>query len=225
MKKIIIAAAVVAGAFGANAQGLVNFNNSVSAATHISVNSTPGGAATGQTPAVANNFYYELFASATSSTVGGSSGSIIPPASGVGGPYVTGASGWIDTGLSAVNTASLGKVAGPTAGAFPTASSWAGGQTVNIVVIGWSANIGTTIGALEAFLANPTQLSGTTYIGESAVGSIKLGDGSSIPTSAVLSGTTVPGFTLGVTSVPEPTSIALGVMGGLSLLALRRKKA
>ena len=42
---------------------------------------------------------------------------------------------------------------------------------------------------------------------------------------AAFGGSTIPGFTLGIVNVPEPTTIALGVIGGLSLLGLRRKKA
>jgi len=225
MKKLLVIATVVAGAYGASAQGIVNFNTSTAAAEKISVNSTPGGAATAVTTG-AGNFYYELFYSTTATTATGAG--TIPPATAVSSLtslFVPGSTGWLDTTFTAESSASAGKVSGPTAASI---SALSGGESANFVVIGWSANIGTSISALEAFLANPqSTINNTpTYVGESSVvDNLGTGNGGTLATPTILAPSTIPGFILGEVAVPEPSTIALGVMGAASLLALRRKKA
>jgi len=215
---------VVAGAYGASAQGFVNFNNSVSAATKISVNSTYGGPATGLTPAVANGFYYELFFSKSTATEAGAG--TIPPAVTTGslvGNFVTGDSSWTDGLAQAASSATAGRVLG---GANEVVTGVAGATSANFVLIGWSANIGSTIQALDTYLANPTPLAAPAFFGESQVANLTLGDGAGTSTPNLITSTTIPGFLLGeIQPTPEPTTIALGVMGAASLLALRRKKA
>jgi len=229
MKKTLLIATILAGAYGASAQGLISFNNSSSAGTKISVNSAVGGPATGLTAGVANGYYYELFYSTTSTTVEGASGAVIP-SSVLGSEtseFVVGDSNWTDGQASAASSATPGRVLGSSSQVVTGVGL---GNTANIVVIGWSANIGSTISALEAFLANPsaTEQGTQTFVGESAVGvGVTLGNGGSIGTPAAFGATGVPGFTLGEVPVqsPEPTTIALGVIGAASVLAFRRKKA
>ncbi len=224
MKKALIVATIVAGAYGASAQGLVNFNNSASATTKISVNSAVGGAATGLTAAVAGSYYFALFESTTATTVSGSSAAVLPNSTSAGS-YAFSDSNW-----TYVTTISNLATAGRTAGSASTViNGVGGGSTAQFVVIGWSANIGTTLSSLQSFLAAPALIGGSYGLaGESAVtGALKLGDGALITSPAIFGlAPSTPGFVLGqVNPVPEPSSIALAALGGLSLLGLRRKKA
>jgi len=224
MKKLIVLSGIVASAYGVLAQGTVSFVNTSSPTTKISVNSAPGGPATGLAPAIAGGFYYELFYSASGATaVGGASGALIPGATSLP-EFVTSDSNWADTTLIAPSIATAGRLTGT----LNATVNQINGTSSQSVIIGWSANIGTTVSALEAFLAAPAQfVNGTqTFVGESEVGTIAYGSTSGVPPAGNALSATLPGFVLGeVAATPEPTTIALGVMGGLSLLALRRKKA
>jgi len=98
---------------------------------------------------------------------------------------------------------------------------------VSIQLVGWSVNLG---GTYQEFLANkPTATTG--FWGESAIGRVSLGsatgtatlpaimvDGSSLPAGW----TQIPGFALN--AVPEPSAIALGVLGLGALVLFRRRK-
>jgi len=223
MKKLLVIATVVAGAYGASAQGLISFNNSASALSKISVNSAVGGAATGLATGAAGTYLYELFYAPSSvTTVAGSSAAVIPISAANKGTYAFSDSNWKDGLAGGTSSATPGRVTGSTSQVV-TGVGLAGGG--NFVVIGWSSAIGSTIGSLQALLSGPNTTPGL-YVGESAVAPLTLGDGANVPTPAVLGGSSVPGFTLGlIPTVPEPTTIALGVIGGLSLLGLRRKKA
>jgi len=225
MKKFLTIITVIAGAYGASAQGFVNFNNSVSASTKVSINSVPGGPATGLTPAGAGNFYYELFFSKNSASQAGAG--TIPSATpgSLATSFVTGDANWTDGLAGAASSSTAGRVLG---GANEVVTGVAGASSANFVIIGWSANIGSTVAALEAYLANPTPLASTAYVGESQIANLTLGDGGNTSTPNLMTGTTIPGFVLGAiapVTTPEPTTIALGVMGAASLLALRRKQA
>ena len=221
MKKLLVIATVVAGAYGASAQGLISFNNSSSGLSKISVNSFQGGPATGLATGPAGTFLYELFyAPGNVTTVGGSAAPVIPTISSPG-LYAFEDSNWKDALAGGTSSATPGRVTGSTAQVV-TGVGLAG--NANFVVIGWSAAIGPTIGSLQQYLANP--FFGNVYVGESAVANLTLGDGNAVPTPAVLGGSSIPGFTLGIIQeIPEPTAIALGVFGGLALLGLRRKQA
>jgi len=234
MKKILTLVAAVAGFSAVSyGQGTVLFSTTASAASKTSVNSSVGGTTFALTPTT-STYYYALFASATANTVLGSSAAIV---GGTGASLASGASyvfndaNWtfISYGLSSATGA--GKFAssgtvnsdGSTTISFATAAS-----SINVVAVGWSSNIGSTVQSLESFFAGSGPTSG--FTGESAVASIPAGSvpgsGQASPESLFGIGAgQVGGTKLGEVVVPEPTSIALGVMGGLSLLALRRKKA
>jgi len=225
MKKLLVIATVVAGAYGASAQGLINFNNSVSALSKISVNSTVGGGATGLTGGAAGTYLYELFyAPAAVTTVGGSSAAVIPLGPGAQlGTYAFSDSNWKDGLAGGSSSATAGRVVGNTLQAV-TGVGLAG--NANFVIIGWSSAIGSTIGSLQALLNSGGATAPGLYVGESSVKNLTLGDGAQVGAPAALGGSSIPGFTLGlIPQVPEPTTIALGVIGGISMLALRRKKA
>jgi hypothetical protein len=218
MKKIlVIASSLALAGLSAQAQGLFNFNNSVSATTHMSTNSVAGGAATGQTLG-AGSYYYALFLSSSATTVANvGSGATAPTASAVGA-YVFSDVNWTLAGY-ATNSATLGRVAGNAAGVAP--NGFAGASSAQFVVLGWSANLGSTIAQVQSALTAGT----FGYIGESQVsGATTLGDGGLTPTPSVFSAIG-GGFTLGATpAVPEPGTMALAALGGASLLLFRRKK-
>jgi len=96
------------------------------------------------------------------------------------------------------------------AGSFGVTGT-AAGSTYNIIVFGWSNAYATA--ALAAAAGSP--------VGWSAPFSYTTVSNIGTPTSMPTAGLLPFGV---VTSVPEPTTIALAGLGGLSLLALRRKK-
>ena len=212
-------------------QGLITFSPSTQ---KVSLNSVIGGPVTGVTPAnastTATTYYYALFASASSTTVGGTQTAAIIGYNGtpsaLQSTYAFADNSWelVDTGVDTTAGKFLGNEQNSVG--TTTVPGIAGGSTAQFVVVGWNAALGTGISGLEQSL-----LTGGTsgWIGQTVVsGAITLGYGAGIPTSALFGpgAPVLQSFTLGAFTVPtpEPTSIALGVMGGLSLLALRRKK-
>ena len=80
---------------------------------------------------------------------------------------------WSDTGLEAQSTASAGRLA-PINGNAGAIVPWSPGTTDSIVMVGWSANLGTSWNAVEAELENwaNNQLITIPYLGFSATGYI-----------------------------------------------------
>jgi hypothetical protein len=234
MKKNIAILALFLGAVSYSfAQGTVTFANGTT--TKISQNSAIGGPAT-STISGANAFYFALFYSTSSGTVAGNgTAAEIPTAIGVPGSYAFSDPNWNFSGAYGASAAKAGTFGSTTldSNGFTEVSGLPSGSA-SFVVIGWSANIGSSIANLESFLAPiDTDVQGgipvlSGLVGESNVGG-PLGVGSGTSQPPTLFSATAPdiqGFTLGeYTAVPEPSSIALGVMGAASLLALRRKKA
>jgi hypothetical protein len=246
MKKLtLIAVAATMVSLGAYGQGLINFNNSAGATSHISVNTTTGGAATGQFGAgLANNFYFALFYSTTATTVTGQGAAAFKPILGdnLGSSYVwndtnwhfaggTGAQTYNDNGTVftsngyAVSTASAGRVLAMLGTTEAVAGLSPAGATAQFVVVGWSSNIGTTWGAVQNWLASPVTETGSIYLGESSVGAPNVsGDNNLNAANTILAATVTPAFVLGIANVPEPSTMALAALGGLSLLLFRRRQ-
>jgi hypothetical protein len=230
MKKLILTSAFAFAVTGAAlAQGELNWG-SISFADFTAVTNTTQtspitglgtGAAlvngsSGKTAAAAGAYYYELLYS-----LGGSQ--VAAPTT------LAGLASWSDTTLEGVdNSATAGRavptVAGDSEGTVPFTTS------ASIILVGWSSNLGTTWATALSILESPNALasvSGTALFGETSSGFVTpLANGTS-PGAAVFGS---PGIVdlntpLYVVSTPEPTTIALGVVGGLSLLALRRKNA
>ena len=211
------------------AQGLVNWNSFLPTGIKVQTNSTAysplfGGAATGSgvvgsTVAGAGNFFYELL------YLGGAQ--VSAPTS------LAGLEGWSDAGLAAQSGNSAGTVAGINVNAGATVP-WAVGTTDNIVLVGWSADLGTTWGVVSNELATgsyQTVLAGQQgFFGISTAG-YEAANGSSPGTTlfsnaAQSQGTpiTSPATQLFLLPVPEPTTLALAGLGGLSLLLFRRQR-
>jgi len=219
MKKTILTiAAVLIVSLAARSQGLVGFYNQSAAGSKVSTNSVVGGASTGLTAASAGLYYYALLYSTSATTVNGSAAPIVGQ-----GTYAY-SQGWTFSGDYATNTAAAGRVNGQqNADQSSTVTGLAAGGTAQFVVIGWSANIGATLAALETYLANPTVLG---WVGESAVSpTLTVGDGVNIPTPPIFSASgAIPGFILGEVPVPEPTTMALAGLGAGALMLFRRRK-
>lgn len=239
MKKALFTlAAAVAAVASSYGQGYVVFGNQAGV-TSVAVNSA--GALSTFTPTAntaSPSYYYALFyATSSSATFNGSSAGVVgTPTGDTVNSFVTGSSLFTqDAGVLGVNN-----TAGRTGGGFADSNpnNIANGTPVPagtqdaFIVLGWSANIGSTIASVQSFL-NGTDTGVTSgFIGQSPVGVVTLSPGGNVAINNLFSSGTagdksIPGFDLGYVSAPtpEPTSIALGVMGGLSLLALRRKKA
>jgi hypothetical protein len=220
MKKLsIIAASLVLAAITSQAQGLINFVNSSSAGSQISTNTVVGGLATGKTATLANGFYYALFSS-TSSTVNGGSSAIIPTSGGVGS-YAWSDVNWTFDGM-ATNAASAGRISGPAPLTLP--NGFAGGTAYQFLIVGWSSNLGSSIAAVQASLL-AGNWSGPAWLGQSGIATLTPGDGALVLTPAAMAASgAISGFTLGVVTVPEPSTMALAALGGASLLLFRRRK-
>ncbi|MGP8052781.1 MAG: PEP-CTERM sorting domain-containing protein [Limisphaerales bacterium] len=148
---------------------------------------------------------------------------------------------WIDTGLEAANaSASAGKLIPLASNGGAVVPGWVGGigtqggTTNNIVLVGWSSNLGTSWTAVSSLLLNwateAQTVSGTAYFGESNVGFLVPNTGTTGATvfaaASGLNGTPILSLNtqLYALPVPEPATFALAGLGGLSLLLFRRRK-
>jgi hypothetical protein len=219
MKKLLTIAALMGVASLSYGQGTVNFANGASAATHIGTNSTVGGASTGQIGGGANSYYFALFvAPVAAGTNFGLSTSLDP--TGAGFTYV---------GLGG-NTAALGRFNGnPDTNGTPVAG-YGPGSSAEFVVVGWSANVGLDWNSFRNWAGAGMGGSGgpaSGWAGHSLVAdNVQLGGGL-IPIGNIFGANTgqVPGFTMGLIVVPEPTTFALAGLGAAALVIFRRRKA
>jgi len=196
MKRAILALSVMLVAYGVQAQGFIKFGNN--AASLITTNlfgvTGPAGGA-----GTAGSYIFELMV-------------------GLDGQAPS------STTISNANSGTLG------AGRISNRNVDVGkpvGDFVSVQVIGWSRNLGLNY---QQFLVNkPTATTG--FWGESAIGRYQLASATGVATAPVLmvDGTTppagfvqIPGFALN--AVPEPSAIALGVLGLGALILFRRRK-
>jgi len=189
--KIIVTAMALSIAVAGSGQGLVSFRNSTGTATWISTNSVVGGPTTGYTSGPIGSYYYALFAAPTTQTSVDSS-----------------LSGWTFTGNYATNTLIAGRLDGNyTVDHAVVISNTIPGMSLNLVVVGWSANIGHAYSAVESYLTNPTF---DAWYGLSQIATTTVGGSDSSPTGFF--GTNpgqMSGFSLNRYTVPEPSTFAL----------------
>lgn len=195
---ITMIAFLVTGIF-AYGQGQVVFINTASIL--ISTNSVLGGPATGPILGPPGNYYFALF-SAPSGTVDRSV--------------------FTFSGAYGTNTATAGRFNG----GQPSIPGAPADTIVSLLVRGWSANIGTDYAAVQNYLANPTF---DAWYGESQIAVLQLGRGDPFPNPSLFgtfqgSGLNqIPGFTLELNTVPEPSSFALAGFGAAALWLFRRR--
>ncbi|HEU6447290.1 MAG TPA: PEP-CTERM sorting domain-containing protein [Verrucomicrobiae bacterium] len=220
------------------AQGTVNWAtpaNAITAQTNaVAYSPLFGGGAAGGTQGATDfggttsggtsDFYFALLYMPTTGTSFGTALSV--------GNFAS----WSFTGLMATNNASgtagrLNPVAPNTGATVP----WSNGTTNNIVLVGWSANLGTSwlsvSNELAGFFLTGQSTIADAYFGVSTVGYINPG---TVNPGVSPFGTSAQSYGLPINSlntqlyllpVPEPTTLALAGLGGLTLLAFRRRKA
>jgi hypothetical protein len=242
MKKLVLTTlCAVAMAGAAFAQGTVNWGSIGSSFMSGQTNSTQnsplfGGAATGagaigNTSTAAAGFYYELLYQ--SQLVAGQQVQDPAPSS------VAALLAWKDSGLGATNSIAIARGLVPigwqnnSGASLP--SSWNSGTTNDIMMVGWSANLGTSWLAVSNALANwstvQSTIVGLAFFGESLTGYINPFTTGTSPGAAVFGAAnpnglpiTSPLTQLYLLPVPEPATLALAGLGGLSLLLFRRQR-
>jgi len=221
MKKILVALAVVASVGSSFAQGTVAFVNGTT--SKVGTNSVVNGVSTGSISGL-GNYYFALFYSASATKVGGSSAAVV----GTNGTYAFNDASWtFAPGAYGTNIASAGRFSSviSDANGATAVTGVAGGSVAQFTVIGWSANIGSTLAALQSWYNNgsPTTLTG--WIGESIVSSpITTGAGVGLPPGLFGSTGPITAFTLGqVVPTPEPSTMALAGLGSAALFLFRRR--
>ncbi len=130
------------------------------------------------------------------------------------------------TFITATNSLNLvGGVSGTGGVNGVAVDGWIPGTAMNLMLVGWSANLGTSWSQVSGELP-PGNLSGYFgYFGYSAIANLtSLGYGSPPPPPQSIFGAGIQGFDLFASPVPEPATLALAGLGGLSMLFLRRHK-
>jgi hypothetical protein len=227
MKKIITTLAVSLSACAVMAQGTVQWTGVAGlfiAQTNSTQYSTFGlnGGAPADNGSVGatlgsgiTSYYYELLVSQTAAAA---------PTS------VSALASWTDTTLSAVNGAgSNGRILQQNASTQAAAVGWAAGQSANVILVGWSANLGTTWGEALNIL-NSGSYGLNSFFGVSSMGTLTSGTANP---GVIVFGTGAGNINNGsgnpmqmylLAPVPEPGTIALAALGGASLLLFRRRK-
>jgi hypothetical protein len=224
MKKIILALSLtVSATFLSQAQGLINFGSSTQNMSTNNTIASYGAITSGKiTPSTTSiGYYFALFYSATSTAVNGTQTAAIQGSS---PNYAFNDSTFnLYSGLGTNSSAGRFNNSTPNTDGSATIAGISGGATAQFVVVGWSANLGNSVSALENSLAAGTP----GFLGQSVVsGPISLGNGALLPTPNLFQNTApyIQAFTLGALPVPEPGTMALAALSGASLLLFRRRK-
>jgi hypothetical protein len=219
-------------------QGQIQFYNSSSAATKMWVTTTINAQSTAQVTtgnalmagSATTSYTFLLFVNSTTN-----SGVASPNVSGTATPWST--AGWAATGDYGLNGALGGRFTGvDNGGSYEVIPSGlfaninlVAGIYGNFEIIAWNTAVGgANLGTFEtAYNTSQTSNIGLVF-GYSGVANVELGDnGATIPNSNPFGAATgqITGFTLApVAPIPEPSTMLLAGLGGLSLLLIRRRK-
>jgi len=221
-KALVIAATLALGIVASQAQGLVSI--SLTGGILASTNGSAGGFGTGKIAGTGTaGYYFELLYSASLTAT---TAADITQTGNLGQ--------WTDSGVFGASQSALsaGKI---NSGSSVAANGWTLPGTAYdnqraVVVVGWSGSYGTTYAAFLNSLASGLTPGG--YYGFATGLNYAGGGGSSLPAVDMWGNqTTLPNSGLNngivlnyVVPTPEPGTLALAGLGGLSLLAFRRKK-
>jgi len=202
MKKTLLLSMLFASAVGVFAQGTVNFANTVAFGTAAQTSTANGHA--------------DRLVYGTDNTTG------LSGTNWVAQLYWAAGSGVADSSLAAVDASpktffASGSQLGKWIPATKTMTPTAQGDTVTLQVRVWDGSLFSTY-ALAATAATSNPL---VFTGKSPTFSYSIPTGGTPPVTAFyMEG--LQSFTIG--NVPEPTTIALGVLGAASLFVVRRRK-
>jgi len=234
MKKLIAAITIACTGVSVFAQGTISVYN-ISSTFATTTNSTSYGSSlngvystasasgSGAAPTGLNAYYYALLVQSGANTV-----TSVNPTS----------ASW-SLGMMATNYLLAGGIRGAGGSAGSAVAGWAApsGASYNstaatedyYILIGWSANLGSTWSQVEGELASGQWIAAGQF-GVSGLGLGSAGGGPNSLTAPNIFGTGVNpgGLTTGITlysvTVPEPTTMALTALGGAAMLLIRRKK-
>jgi hypothetical protein len=190
----------------AAAQGLVYFANSSAVITHIATNTVPGGPSTGQINGPPGTYFFALFVSPT-----GSVSTVTPDLAGwrLSQPP----NGAIGTNIALGRFSGNEYLQGSAVADYPSAG------TADFLVVGWSANIGPSWQAAQAWWNNGDPWHGSQSALEGWFGisdiarNVMLGGVTPVGTIFGTGPGQIPGFTLNTYVVPEPSVPALVFLG------------
>ena len=238
---VVFSSLIAAGAFG---QGYINWASANPTYLTFQYNSTPysslggvlgtGGSTGGGQQALVpttGGFYYQMLYNTTASTAAPTTLSAL--------------TAWSDqTRDSSGSPAILQATASTTSAGYAILGgstsyqvNWAHGTTYSVMMVGWSANLGTTYAAALANMNNwATDWSTVTgngatqaFFGVSSAGNFNPASGSPGtspfgPSGGLINSPNTQLFELAPVSAPEPGTMALAALGGASLLLFRRRK-
>ena len=222
MKKILLTIiGTVAGAALVHAQGgLITWTDLSAGITTNTTEFAPGypstaGGTSGKisTWTSGNHYFFALLAATTTNAAdeGNPAGPNWSVVDIEGGPATMG-----------TNTVAVGGIAGD-GGANGISSSLNPEQTYFMMVVGWSASVGTSWAQVSADFAD--NFAGWLNGGEAGYSTISTIVPGSVEPAASIFGNLTPGAViLYALPIPEPTTLALAAFGGLSMLLLRRRK-
>jgi len=244
MKKLIAATlGLMVGTLFVGAQGLILFRNtSVTflVSTNGSLSSFGGGTQTGGTSANVPGspsgqvYYYQLLIAPFGTFSSGTHSSTNPLASGWTSPSGYGlATNFVGAGTLNGPGGTSGSGVNGWANGGPGATSDTQGTEMDFLLVGWSASLGNNWLTVSNLLAGGFSSNLTAgFFGVSQMGFGYPGGGGTPATgpeslfgvTAGMPGGLASGFTLFAVPVPEPSTMALAGLGGLSLLLFRRRK-
>jgi hypothetical protein len=136
--------------------------------------------------------------------------------------------GWLFSANRATNTPTPGLINGNYTTDPGVEVEQTSGDPFNFVVVGWSANIGTTYAEAKAWWNNGNPNAGPSgYFAISGIATDVVVGGGVYPVPTIFgptAGYEIQGFTLNLYTIPEPSTFMLAGLGATALLALRRRK-
>ena len=226
MKKLIATLTLATIATGVFAQGQVTFVNLTG---HISTNTdlSPfegggdfdgfgGPGVSGPISPAANGFYFTLLFDTAGTPANNN-------------PLTAGWNQMTIGGVPVIGTnfpGFVGDMVGPKAGGTMLPDNWAAGQAGSFIIVGWSANLGTTWSTVLGEFADDWGTIGYDNYYWFGVSSIGTATPSALPSGPTqlwpIVGNTFTLYEVG--AIPEPATLALAAFGGASLLLFRRRK-